>query len=586
MSSNRSKHPIHRVAFACVLSTLAGLVAPNAARGDALDDALKLVPDDAVAWMVGPSLSRLNADLGDLIDRADRPELAVAGRPVDVLVSQFGMAVGFDERGSLATWSPTIEDLLDGQGVVAVPVEDAARFLSGNFSEDPDGGEGAVLTRDGRRLFARTIEGHVLLAPRAELVGDWTPGAGRSRVLGVHGEGIEREIDEADLLLRITGDAVDAAQRLASTDRPELPLDRSPIDPERFRSALESRFGGAEDILVAVNADALALGVRGWTVFAEDSETTRLSRTVEPEDLSVFAPLPAGPFYMAMGLDFDRFGGAAAVRLFESLAAELELPFGPAMTTLGDSLRGFAFVARPSKLGLAMGGMLNDAALVLVGRDGAARIRDSVETIVGSMNGVSGALERETTFERSVEQRKGGVADEIAMKVDIAPSGRREEGARVGDASIQLTGERMLYGPRGLSGLGRSVDGDYVVTFSRRPDVMARAVSAVGGTDSLAEEPMIASISAWLPARPGFLAMFDVGRLAGLARQVASIVPDAANSIPTLPESMPPIAVATTLVRNGDRGRIDWGVVVPAEVIGASVGAAIAEFARPGGAAE
>ena len=127
----------------------------------ALDDALKLVPDDAVAWMVGPSLSRLNADLGDLIDRADRPELAVAGRPVDVLVSQFGMAVGFDERGSLATWSPTIEDLLDGQGVVAVPVEDAARFLSGNFSEDPTTRQAYDLVAEG---FGPGFNGPFLLA--------------------------------------------------------------------------------------------------------------------------------------------------------------------------------------------------------------------------------------------------------------------------------------------------------------------------------------------------------------------------------------------------------------------------------------
>ena len=169
------------------------------------------------------------------------------------------------------------------------------------------------------------------------------------------------------------------------------------------------------------------------------------------------------------------------------------------------------------------------------------------------------------------------------LKAEIAPVGRRQEKARVGDASVQLTGERMLYGPRGLNGLGREIGDDYIVTFSRRPDVMARAVEAAGGVDSLAEEPMIVSILGWLPPRPGFLAMFDVGRLSGLARQVVSVIPDAAGAIPKLPESMPPIAVATTLARIGDRGRLDWGVVVPAEVIGASVGAAIAEAARPGG---
>ena len=426
----------------------------------------------------------------------------------------------------------------------------------------------------------------MLLAPRAELVGDWKPGVGRPRILDVYGEGIASELGDADLLLRIAGDSVEAAQRMASENRPGLPVDDLTIDPDRIQTALESRFGGAEDILVAVNADALALGVRGWTVYAEDSATTRLSRTVVAEGKSVFAPLPAGPFYMAVGLNFDRFGGAPAVELFESLATDLEFPIDSSFTSLGDAIRGLAFVARPSKLGLAMGGMLNDACLVLIGRDGAESVRDSIEEVVSSMNGVSGALERETTFSRSVEQRKGGAADEITMKVEIAPADRRAEGSRVGDASLQLTGERMLYGPRGLLGLGRPTGDDYIVTFSRRPDVMARAVQASGGVDSLSNEPMIASISEWLPAKPGFMAMFDVGRLAGLARQVASVIPDAANSIPKLPESMPPIAFATTLDRSGEKGRLDWGVVVPAEVIGASVGAAIAEFARPDGAAE
>ena len=88
---------------------LASLFSPlgwsSTLQADRLADALGIIPDEAVAWMVIPSLSALNADLGDMLDRANRPELAVAGRPIDVIISQFGIAAGFDERGSLAAWA-------------------------------------------------------------------------------------------------------------------------------------------------------------------------------------------------------------------------------------------------------------------------------------------------------------------------------------------------------------------------------------------------------------------------------------------------------------------------------------------------
>ena len=166
------------------------------AHGDSLDGVLRLIPDKAVAWMACSSLSRLNADLGDLIDRADRPELAVAGRPMDVLVSQFGVAVGFDERGAFATWSPTTADLLQGRGVVAMPVEDATRFIAGNFTAEPDSGKNALRTRDGRLLFSRTLEKHVLLASDNEFLTGWKPGPGRPRLFEVYGEAIGTELDE------------------------------------------------------------------------------------------------------------------------------------------------------------------------------------------------------------------------------------------------------------------------------------------------------------------------------------------------------------------------------------------------------
>ena len=193
------------------------LMSPMRSAGaDDLGRVLDLVPAEAVAWAVSPNLSRLNADLSDLIDRANRPELAIAGRPVDVMVSQFGVAAGFDERGAFAIWSPSIDDLLLGAGVVAVPVEDAARFLEANFQPEPNGGPGAVRRPDGTLLFSRTLERHVLLAPRRDLVESWKASdAGSTRLSGPFGASALDDMRRADVLLRIEGRAIERMQAMA-----------------------------------------------------------------------------------------------------------------------------------------------------------------------------------------------------------------------------------------------------------------------------------------------------------------------------------------------------------------------------------
>lgn len=562
----------HRTVRSLVVCLLLICSPLRTAEADDLTGVLDLVPPEAVAWAVSPNLSRLNADLSDLIDRANRPELAIAGRPVDVLVSQFGVAAGFDERGALAIWSPSIEDLMIGAGVVAVPVEDARRFLEANFTPEPDGGPGAVRRPDGTLLFSRTLEEHVLLAPRRDLVESWKPSnTGLSRLTDPFGASALDDMRRADVLLRIEGEAIERMQAMAR-EQAEAEADAAaaiPFDVAGVLDRFQKASGGVEDIVVGLDADALALGVRGWTRYAADSDVAELARAAVATG-SPLANLPAGAFYFAGGVDVGAFGGPEGLARIRAVLGDA-VPM-PADFEASGTVSAISFAVRPSKLGVAMGGILNDASLVIAAKD-PEEVRTLVEKAVLAADGVDGAIDRTASFERSVEQRKGGIADQITMKSELASKEKREPDARVGDASIELTATRLVVGPRGLLGLGKIVDDTYVMTFSRRPDVMERTEAAIRGKEGLDSDPVLSSMGSWLPRDPGMEMFLDLGRLADLARQVAKLVPGADRAIPTLGDAMPPVGFGLGL-QQGDGGsaRIEWGAVVPSEVIGTLVG--------------
>ncbi len=354
------------------------------------------------------------------------------------------------------------------------------------------------------------------------------------------------------------------------------------IDPSEFMDRLEAMAGGAADVAIAIDADALALGVRGWTRYAADSPIATLASEGRPVPRPVLSALPEGPYYLAFGLDVASFGGASGIERIAGMMGD-DLLDSLLMSFVRD-VDAIAFATRPSKLGVAMGGMLNDASLVYVASDPQAT-RDAFESAMLGIDGVDGAIARSAAITRDATQRRGGVADEITMTADIAPESDRQPDARVGDASIQLTAERMIFGPRGWLGLGRVVDGAYVVTFSRRPDVMqatADAADGIAGVGAdgrgLAIDPTLVAMRGWLPDAPGLEVFIDVGRLTGLARQVASLIPGAEAAIPEVPETMPPIGFGLALRPVDGEARVSWGLVVPSEVIGAAVGAGMRQM--------
>ena len=565
-----------------LLVAISAILRPAAA--DRLDEALGLVPSDAVAWAVVPSMSALNADLADMLDRANRPELAVAGRPIDVLVSQFGISAGFDERGSLVAWTMSAAALTDGEGVMAIPVEDADRFIQANFKPDPKQEPMAYRWKDGELVFVKSIETHVLISVQRAYLADWKPDAGTSASLQRRfGADATMAMRSTDLLMWIDGSVLEKTREaaIAAAEANELEIGMAGLGG----NDLIQRLGeDAEDFVISVDVDALAIGVRSWTRFSSDGAWSSLAKDATGGlDRPLLGRIPRQPFYMAMGVDFAGFGGYQGMMdVLEVLDVDQGM-FPAWMAAIGPSMRGMEFAMYPSKLGVAMGGALNDASLLLDTTD-PETLRRTIGTAIEGMQGVTGAIERKTAWETDAKQRKGGTADEFTMTSEIAPSDRRTAAGTVGDASLQLTVEKMLYGPRGLKGLGQVIGDGYVMTFSRRPDVLQRAMEAGTAGGGLSSDPVLVSMQSWLPPNPDFEMFIDVGQLGKLARQIAALFPGGSEMIPALPRSMPPIGVGVAFGLVDQKASLEWALVVPSEVVGVAVGNAIEQMIAPPGA--
>ena len=151
---NRTTRPL----LASLFSTLAFTAA---ALGQAFEEAMTLVPEDAVGIVAVPSLIRLNGGLADMLERSGRSEAVIAGRPVGMLAGQLGLSAAFDEHGPFVMWWTGNGE--DEMLVFAVPVADAERFLNANLTRVKDKGDDAWMW-DEELMYARSAGQHVLLS--------------------------------------------------------------------------------------------------------------------------------------------------------------------------------------------------------------------------------------------------------------------------------------------------------------------------------------------------------------------------------------------------------------------------------------
>ena len=564
-------------------STLLAATPVAWADQDALDRALAWIPESAISFVLVPSVKAASDDLAALVEATGQGGVLAMGRPIDVLKAQFGVGANLDEGAPLVAYfppAPAAEPAVGAAGrqpVVIVGVTDADAFLKANLTEAPDKGEGAYTTANGLLVFARKLDGRVALGPSPDALP-----AADARGIGNRFRA-RLKPDEASWLARadlVAWGSRDALHRAAEEGRrieiPDVEGDSEALratggfgasreQQEAFRAKGLEVIDMLADGVIVVDIDPLGLFIASVGVAEPTSALAAITAGGEGAPAK-FDRLPQNDFYFAMAANLDGLGGAAKLGELLDFGGVSRAVLPEWVFTEGADLRSVQLAAYPSKLGVAIGGALNDSAMFVASRDPArtvARIKQSVEALAGEADGVR----REPSWTAEKKLKSGDTAIAFELKETVFDAAKRP------GLDFERLIKQFVFGSRGLNGLIRQTSEGLVVTFSQRPDVLTRAVEASQGSKVLAGDATVQSIEEWLPAQRDVEIMIGVGQLVALGRQIASSFmseQQIAQSVPDVDRNAEPVAVSIDV----DQGRVRSAVVLPAAVlkIGASFG--------------
>ena len=590
MTRRSARFSLRRPATALVTAlavVVPGLAASVPAHADdaSLARALAWIPEDAVSFVAIPSLKAMSDDLSQLVEATGQGGLLAMGRPIDLLKAQLGVGANLDEKGPAVAYFPSVPPVVQGAPeplpVVVVPVTDGAAFLQANLTAVPDKGESAYTTSNGQAVFARVLDGCVVLAPTAETLPSALPARGigerfRARLTPAESPWLAR----ADVVAWGSRDAMHAAvERARLQPLPEIPDAGGFGAMADQQEAVRARSLAIADMLAdgVVVIDIDPLGVFLAALGVAEPTTPLAAVTAGGEGAPArFDRLPANPFYLAVSASVDGMGGAAKFGELMDLVGVPRTVLPEWFFTEGSDIRSLQLGAFPSKLGVAIGGALNDSALFIGSRDPArtrARIRQSIEALAGESEG----LRREPSWNDDKKLKSGETVTAFEVKETVFDASKRP------GLDYERLAKQFTFGSRGLNGLLKQIDGEkggVVVTFSQRPDVYTRAVNAAGGGTGLADDDTVRSIEEWLPAQRDLEVMVGVGPLVSLVGQIASSFmgeEQVKAALPAIARDANPIAVAVEI----GQGRASVVTVLPADVIKAMADAG----ARQGNAA-
>ncbi len=534
--------------------------------------ALGWIPESAVSFIVVPNLKKASNDLEQLVEATGQGGVLAMGRPIDVLKAQLGVGANLDENGPLVAYFPKAGET-GALPVFVLPVTDADAFLAANLKPAPDAGEGAYTASNGMTLFARPLEGRVALATtREQLPSADARGIGErflSRLAGDEDAWIAR----ADLVAWASRDALAAAVAAArAAEIPEIPAAEGDGGLDGFgggfggsreemianRDRMLRVFDMLADGLVAIDVDPLGLFIGTVGVAEPMSPLASLAAggTGKP---ARFDRLPQNPFYLALSANVDAIGGAAKFGELLDLVGAPRTLLPDWFYTEGKDIVEVQLAAYPSKLGVAIGGALNDSALYIGSRD-PARTLGRIESGIAAFAGEADGLRREPSWTAEKKLKSGDVVAAFEIKETVIDASKRPT------IDIERLAKQFIFGSRGVNGLAKKSADGVVVTFSQRPDVYGRAMEAATGAKSLAKDDVVASIEEWLPESRDVEVMLGLGQLTNLVGQIASSFmgeDQVRGAIPKVPADTEPIALALDL----DGGRARSVIVVPAAVL-------------------
>jgi len=437
---------------------------------------------------------------------------------------------------------------------------------------------GVLSASEGRRWVALSadaagVKGLNVDPAQAQAIRELLTAAPKASVLeaggveAVRGAG-DRLLRGADVIAWVRGDGIQQSVDRAVQQRLEQ---AQGLAPDALAEAREAAMR-AKALLSAVDIavmswDIDALGLIGRGLIRLDQSSPHAApfrggaRSSVGMDGGRLGLLPAQAPYFAVGVDLDGLGGVEAL---EALEAALSGPMESGMAMFKPWIAGAREVQLaiyPSKLGLAVGGVLNDAALV-VRTDQPEGLRDAVRGRLEALQGEQNGVRRTLKWQSDRPVKDAGTADAFELEQVVLP-GRDGGGPGLGMELIST----IVLGSRGVHGfMMPSADRALLVTtFSQRPDVWRRASAASrleGST--LGATPGIGAMRRLAIDDPDVEVVIGVTQLVKLAQQVARMVPGGEEAIPALDAGTEPIYSAMEV----DDFRVEAAWIIPSAVVG------------------
>jgi hypothetical protein len=379
----------------------------------------------------------------------------------------------------------------------------------------------------------------------------------------------ERGENRADLNRDGVVDAKDQEQMDAAMGR-RVGQPPAPAEPDEEAEAAPAAPATPEaqlDGVFAIDLDPLGVSMRTYAVMAPEGPLGRATVGGPRGQPARLDRLPKGPFVFAFAADMRGLGGGGA---FIDLAAQVPgAPEVPAwLRENRDLMDGMQMAIYPSKLGIAGGGVLNEAIAWLATAD-APRARTLLRDWMKGLAGVEGATERKVTWEEGRTLKDGTVVDAYAVTEAAAPrdAAPAAAGRRRGIDPMQRMARAMVFGPRGPHGFVKEMPGGLLMTFSQRPDVLQRGMRGAEGKDTLEAEPVVEALRAWIAPDADIVGFVGVGSLLSVVRQAANSFPGMSLQLPDAPPSLEPVAFSVEV----QDGRVETATMVPTPVIGVVV---------------
>ncbi len=433
----------------------------------------------------------------------------------------------------------------------------------------------AAMERGGGRSSRRTLrgvaDGSVSAAARrqqADLDGNGAVDSGDLSLLllevgkpggrgDLDGDGAVTRADVEILRGYVAESTVDAEDPEAGDEQPaSQPADAGATGAAPTSDPSE----GLTDGVIALDMDPMGASLHTYAVMDPDSSLGKAAVGGDRSGPLSLGRLPKGAFVVAASMDLQGLGGVQAMQ--DLLAMAPSAPGLPQWVMENrDLVQAAEFAIYPSKLGVAGGGLLNDACLWLSTRDPVTaqeRMKSWMQGLQGRVDG----MDRTVTWEAERTTKDGVTAAAWAITEKPAADG----GGKPIDA-MQRLGRMLVFGPRGPMGFAKTFPDGMLITFSQRPDVLKRCVDTIESGTGLEGDPVIAALRGWTLPEPDAEAFVGVGSLVRVLRQAAGSVPGMSIELPDVAPSVEPLAMAMR-VRDG---RSESAVMVPAAVIGVMV---------------